>query len=298
MRHHSKKQRKRLPIAVAAAWLIVVGAAIPVSAQDDVNNLPNANNVPTAPKDAQLPDMPGPVKAQLPGVQQREQKMRELMAEFGVAEPAIQDAVIAYMASEAMAQRPLRLQGRRLIIALKAQAADANAVTDDQMRVLVADFRVALDADLERTMEAEAALDNQIGYSKNPRLEAMLVLLGIIGNGPPMMIVGGPGQPNGAPLGPNNNNILTPRERHERREAMVRQFDRNGDGKLNQQERAEANAFARGPQKQVAAASVAQPVKDAAKPAAKDIEDGAAVEGDGPEMQPTTPPPVDAPDDD
>ncbi|HVF11233.1 MAG TPA: hypothetical protein VNA16_10540, partial [Abditibacteriaceae bacterium] len=165
----------------------------------------------------------------------------------------IQDAIIVHIEEEARAQRPLRQQGRKLLSALQARTADGNAVTDEQMRTLLTAFQAALEDDLDRTLAAEAALDEKIGYTRNPRLEAMLILLGLIGNGPPVMALGIPGQPNGPGqygLGqwePNNRGGLTPKQRREQREAlqreaMLKRFDKDGDGLLDAAERAEAEA--------------------------------------------------------
>lgn len=278
MQHPFSRHRKNSVCAVAAASLAMTMGAMPILAQPDANNVP---------KDDKPQKEPVPVKGQAPAAQQREQKMRELMADYGVAEPAVQDAVIAYMASEAQAQRPVRIQGRKLIDALKARAADANAVPDEQMRVLVADFRMAVEADRDRITEAEAALDDKIGYSKDPRLEAVLMLLGIIGNAPAIMGYGGAGYPHGQRGPANNIAALTPKERQERREALLKQFDKDGDGKLNPTERTAANAFARTQRNAVAATPAPKAVAD--KPVARDAENGAPVPGEPAEVQPPAP---------
>ena len=287
MQHQCRRFGSIKTGAVAAALLAATMA--PLAAQPDANNIAKAANP---------PNRPAPNNAQQINAQQREQKLRQLMASFGVVEAATQDAVIAYMAAEVVAQRPLRQQGRKLFDALKAQAANADAVTDEEMQALLANYYATLELDQQHSSDAEAALDEKIGYSKNARLEAALTLLGIIGNGPPMTVLGLPGQatPNGPGERPGKPR-LTPKERKERREAVLKQFDKDGNGKLNPAEHAEAEAFFKAQQQKDANPAVPAPQAAAGVaviPAAKDAANGAAIEAEGAEIQPPVPPAADA----
>ena len=249
MDYYSESNKKMKASALLLVTLLaVLTAAVPVSAQLNANNGADDEEPP------QTTSRPATSKGQQ--VQQRELRLRKLMTSFGVAETVIQDAVIIYIEEEARAQRPLRSQGRKLLSALRAKAVDGNAITDAQMRELVAGFRAAMEANVERTVEAEISLDKKIGYTKNPRLEAMLILLGIIGNAPPVATVAIPGQPNrpGPPAtgqtgtGQWGSGTLTAQQRREQleaaqRAALLKQFDKDGDGLLDVAERAAADAF-------------------------------------------------------
>ena len=61
-------------------------------------------------------------------------------------------------------------------------------------------YRAALEADRLRHKAAEAALDSKIKFSQNPRLEAMLLLMGVIGETPNLPLrlgaIGGSPRPN------------------------------------------------------------------------------------------------------
>jgi len=107
-----------------------------------------------------------------------ENAVRGLMTQTGFPDAAVQDAVIAHMQSEARARNPLRRSGEKLFVAL--QSPD---VSDEKMNALLKKFQDALEADDKRREAAEVALDAKIGYAKNPRLQSMLVLFGIIGDG-------------------------------------------------------------------------------------------------------------------
>lgn len=65
--------------------------------------------------------------------------------------------------------------------ALSQALADENT-TDAQIKTLWDSFNAALDAEKTRTASAEAALDAQINYSKDPKLAAALTLMGVTGD--------------------------------------------------------------------------------------------------------------------
>lgn len=113
-----------------------------------------------------------------------EERMRAAMTNLGFSDPALQSALMTYIAQEEEARRPLREQSRKVYQALRSNVPDA------QVLILMSDWRSALEADKARHLQAQAALDAQIGYSKSPRLEAMLLLMGVVGDGPLLMPLG------------------------------------------------------------------------------------------------------------
>lgn len=203
-------------------------------AQPDLNNAPKGDNPP--PRERQNRN---PRNNRDNNLQGPEQNLRRLMTQAGIGEGATQDAILEYVRNDLHARGSLREQGTKLIQALRA-----GAVTDEQMAALVADYRAAQQAEKSRREIAEAQLDAKINYSKNPRLEAMLLLAGVIGEGgglmmPPGFGGGGQGRRGGGQGGgQGDGQAPNPQEREARRQRMLERFDANKDGKLDAQEEA------------------------------------------------------------
>lgn len=126
----------------------------------------------------------------------RAEGLRRTMNEAGFTQTATQDAVIAFMAAQDEAAQPLRDQMRKL-----GEAMRDTTVTDAQMAPLLADFRMAVEAERARRAKALKDLDAKIGYSKKPRLDAMLTLAGIIGDEASLVGGGGRGMGDGRGMG-------------------------------------------------------------------------------------------------
>lgn len=187
-------------------------------------------------------------------VKRQEQNLRGMMASFGVTELDVQNSIIVYLQDYVLRIRPLREQGRRLYRALQNET-----ISTTEMAGLLTDFRAAIEADTARRAAAEAALSEQTGYTNNPRLEAMLLLLGVIGDGPAIMNIPVPHStpaptnnstaPRTIPAGINNGTAQpTPDDAAEpplgfseaQRLALLEHFDFNRDGELDPAERNEA----------------------------------------------------------
>jgi hypothetical protein len=104
-------------------------------------------------------------------------RIREVLTKAGFADTTTQDAIIAYIASEEQAKGALRNATRRLASSLRREA------PPERVRDLLADYKKATDAEKARKDKSRLALDEKIGYSKNPRLEAILLISGILGDG-------------------------------------------------------------------------------------------------------------------
>lgn len=137
-----------------------------------------------------------PLKGMNPRRKQMEQSLRGQWAAFGFAGEDTQNALLNYINREERARWPIKNSAQRMVQCLTpGTAPTANValnvapapLTDDptrdaQIRIAITDFRAALEKDKARRQAAEAALDAQIGYSQHPRLEAMLILFGLIGD--------------------------------------------------------------------------------------------------------------------
>lgn len=195
---------------------------------------------------AQAPDAPAPAPpaakkdggAYRPDVHNmQELRLRGLMTSFGVAELDTQDAVLAFIVQEEKARQPLRQRSRSLYGAIRN-----NTEPEVGIRTMIEEFKASVEADKTRHSTAESALDNRIGYSKNPRLEGMLLLLGIIGDGPLLMPYGQPPKPkNPAPkVAADAQAAETPEDDRllrDLRTVLVKRYDKNKNGEMEEEER-------------------------------------------------------------
>ena len=225
-----KKNLLKTGAALCAGVLLVQTAW----AQPDVNNAPIGQNPPENNRQRNFGNMQDRRK-------QMEERMRQMLAHVGVNETTTQDAILAYVQADLEARRPLREQTGKLF-----QALNNGGVTDDQLLALVTDFRSAQEAEAARREVAQAELDAKIHYKQNPRLEAVLLLAGIVGDAQGgIMLMGGFGQNRFAGqnrMGDADRQDGQNQEMQQRREQMrqrlIQRFDKDGDGKLNDAEEA------------------------------------------------------------
>ena len=109
--------------------------------------------------------------------QQTEERLRALMVNLGITATATQDAIIVYLAEDEMGHSNVREAEKRLLTGLRRQ------VPPERMRDLIGDYRATLDGDRARRASAQAKLDVRVGYSLDPKLEATLWLMGVLGEG-------------------------------------------------------------------------------------------------------------------
>jgi hypothetical protein len=226
-----KKQFFKMGMAVCAGVLLTQVAW----AQPDLNEAPKADNPPenNRPRRNMQMNMEERRKAM-------EDRMREMLVHVGVNEAATQDAILAYVQTDLEARRPMREQTTKLFKALNG------GVTDAQLLALVTDYRAAQEAEKARRETALQELDAKIHYTQNPRLEAILLLAGLLGDGQGnMMLMGGGGRGgNGfggqGGQGMQGNNA---QRREQMQQRMLQRFDKNNDGKLDADEQAAAQQW-------------------------------------------------------
>jgi hypothetical protein len=107
----------------------------------------------------------------------REERQRQLMTNAGITDQATQDAIVAFVAAQEVARRPLLEMARNLSLTLNNPNATAEQTTTG-----LAAFREASVADQTRYETALKELDTQIRYSTNPKVETFLTLIGVLGN--------------------------------------------------------------------------------------------------------------------
>lgn len=130
-------------------------------AQGGGGNRPNANMTPE--------------QRQQMMAQRREQRLRGAMVTIN-ADAAAQDAVIAFVKQQSDAATALAPK----ITAMRA-AFSGNA-TDATVTAALADYRASVETARKTRAAQTADLDKQISFSTKPKLEALLTMLGIIGD--------------------------------------------------------------------------------------------------------------------
>jgi hypothetical protein len=183
----------------------------------------------------------------------RERGLRSLLAEAGFEQKDVQDAVVAFVNEQDQAREPLRDQAAKLM-----DTVTGAATGDALVPGLLAELRKNVAAEKERRKAAETALDAKINYSKQPRLEAILTVLGIIGDeavslesGNAFSSVmmrrqngwGGMGNWGSAAMRPVIERFqkMTPEQRRQMFDSFRKQFDGNANGKVDRTERAEGH---------------------------------------------------------
>ncbi|HEX8235759.1 MAG TPA: hypothetical protein VF600_07360 [Abditibacteriaceae bacterium] len=128
--------------------------------------------------------------------QARAEGIRRMLTDAGFTQTGLQDAVVDFARVQEEATQPLREQAQRV-----QQALRNGGMTDAQLATLLSDFRAEVAQERTRRAAALKALDQEIGYSKQPRLDALLTMGGLIGDEASIAGVmggrGGPGGPGG-----------------------------------------------------------------------------------------------------
>ena len=108
----------------------------------------------------------------------RAEEMRLLMASFGFEDRALQDSILNYIREEIRARSLLRRHSAALYQMLREKDA-----TDEALKAALTAYNEALEIDRERRLHAEDDLNVRINFRARPRLEAMLTLFGVVGEG-------------------------------------------------------------------------------------------------------------------
>lgn len=160
--------------------LATVGAA---HAQPNANNGAGAQNPPNqnagGGRRGGRGEMTAEQRAQMEAQMQqmRELGVRQMLTRAGFTDVALQNAVVAYSNERDKASQSLQDKARQLNEALRGTTA-----TDAQLATLLNDFRAAVEEEKARREVAQSALNAKIGLAAKPRLDAMLMMAGFIGD--------------------------------------------------------------------------------------------------------------------
>jgi uncharacterized membrane protein YgcG len=118
----------------------------------------------------------------------RTEQIRTMLTNAGFNDTTLQNDVVAFATEQDTARQSLQQHFRRINQALRS-----NAVTDAQLTTILAEFRAAAEAEKTRRASAVKALDAKIEFSKKPRLDAMLMMMGLTGDEVSLLGNGGMG---------------------------------------------------------------------------------------------------------
>ena len=196
-----KNRKWTCGLLVSGLALAMAGA---LQAAPEDNNAPMGDNPPNqqgGPPRGGRPDRRDmtPEQRQQMMQQMREQNTRETLTNAGFADIAVQDSVVAFVNEQEKATETLRDKARGINRAMRDET-----VSHAQLATLLADFRALAATEKARRAAAATELDAKIGYTKNARLDAVLLMSGIIGDGGAMLGGGGgrAGMGGGGPGGP------------------------------------------------------------------------------------------------
>lgn len=131
------------------------------------------------PLEARRPPGKPPEKPREDKRRQLENRLRGLMAKLGTDDEPTQDAVLQYLAEDEAGRQNVREAARRLMMGMRRD------VPTERLSDLITGYKNALEADKTRRLQAQTSLDGKTGFSTKPNLEAMLWLIGVLGDAPP-----------------------------------------------------------------------------------------------------------------
>lgn len=151
-------------------------------AQPDTNNTPKAENPPNRPVGGRgnrggrnlTPEQIQQMQTQMQA--RRDENIRRQLTQAGFTDTGVQDAIVAFANGQDTAGQSLQEKWR-----LINQAVRGETVTEPQLMSLLNSFRAQIDEEKARRAKATAALDAKISFSKKPRLDALLMTMGLTG---------------------------------------------------------------------------------------------------------------------
>ena len=184
------KQRKQWLGAAVAAVIATGMIGNGAQAQPAPNNGGDANG--GAPNGGQNMTPEQRAAAQQ---QRRDETLHGNLTTAGFTDKATQDAIVGYVDAYEGAKQKLRdTEEAKMVAGLRDKT-----TTDDQLTKLLTDFRTAAATLRDQRKAALVDLDGKIGYTKSPRLEAYLTMIGVVGDEASLLseIGGGRGGRNG-----------------------------------------------------------------------------------------------------
>jgi hypothetical protein len=170
----------------ASGLVLTLGMALSATAQPNTNQ-PGAAVNPTAPQ-TNRDEQRQKERAERETMRKEwpRQVVRNFLTAQGFAGPELHDAVITHFEAQAVAQQAVQTAGANL-----KKAVD-DGLPAAQISTAINSYRTAQEDYADKRRAAEAELDKTIGFSKDTKLEAALLLAGVLGDGPSFMNAGSP----------------------------------------------------------------------------------------------------------
>jgi len=117
--------------------------------------------------------------------EQRVQSIRSFLEAHSLSDKQMQSAIVEQLLAQEAARRELQAQGRQLfpVLGRKGMPPASELRTNQQLE----SYDKAVQAFQEKRRQSAATLEEKTGFSKNPRLRALLTVMGLIGEGPPIL---------------------------------------------------------------------------------------------------------------
>lgn len=151
-----------------SATLASLLCAVPALAQPDPNNGAKAENPPNRPVGGNAAAMVD--------------RMRQLVARYGVTDPTQQEVLVNFVLSETRERGKVQLAGQKLMASLRNEGGDDALITG-----LLNEYMATVEEDKDRRTKALQELKKKVDYTRLPKVESYLVLSGILGDGPAIM---------------------------------------------------------------------------------------------------------------
>jgi len=172
---------------------LTMGVGVVAAQAQPGGNAPLASNPPNQQQGGGRGNRPNfanmtPAQRQQMMQQQREQGVKMMLQRGNVDDVVAQGAIIAFINAQDAATQTLQDAARKV-----NQAVRNPDSTDDQIATALADLRKLAAAEKLRRATALTQMDAAINYTKNPRLDAILTLGGVIGDEAALLGAGGGG---------------------------------------------------------------------------------------------------------
>ena len=188
-----------LPRVARSQTTVPAPVPVPENAPLAPNAAPQSQDTPDGNQTVQTAGALGayaqsPMRANVAGRYQTQQmgaeaRMRDMMARNGITATTTQDAILSFLRDDEDNKRAVREASKRLWNGMRRD------VPIERLRALMGDYQKALATAHENRVRAQTALDARVGYSLDARLEAMLWLLGVLGEGQNVIVVNSPAPP-------------------------------------------------------------------------------------------------------
>jgi hypothetical protein len=189
---------KPLKLATSLVGILLLGTSVHLSWAQPETNPTTINAKPLTPEETKVAQQKAMEEAMKKGQEEAikmmnktpaeqkaalhemmEKQMLVVLNQAGFKDEKIQKSILAFVASQEVAREKVRQEAVKVYLAVQKQG---KGLADGEMSILLSNYLNSVEDAKEQREQATQALDGEIGFSKKPSLEAMLTLLGMIGD--------------------------------------------------------------------------------------------------------------------